>query len=176
MAFPGSYQEQVTKSSLKCRSCDGTRSAAHRAARPEPELSSAERSAGGRRLRPAAELGRGSGPRGGSGARAAASTARAPTSRRCPGGPCPGEVGQVADARAPWRQSTAQARAGEGRPPTLPLSCETLRKPKPAQQGSASHRRSHSKKLAGREGAGWGRPRRLGGSHSDLGGPACPAA
>lgn len=72
MAFPGSYQEQVTKSSLKCRSCDGSRSAAHGAARPEPELSSAERSAGGRRLRPAAELGRGAGPRGGSGAPAAA--------------------------------------------------------------------------------------------------------
>lgn len=180
MAFPGSYQEQVTESSLKCRSCDGSRSAAHGAARPEPELSSAERSAGGRRLRPAAELGRGAGPRGGSGAPAAAlRRVRCPRPHfpPVPRWPLPGR-GRAGGGCA--RLLAAEHRAGAGGrgapPPPLPLSCETLRKPKPAQQGSASHRRSHSKKLAGREGAGWGRPRRLGGSHSDLGGPACPAA
>lgn len=68
--------------------------------------------------------------------------------------------------RAPRRRGRAR-----GAPPPLPLSCETLRKPKPAQQGSASHRRSHSKKLAGREGAGWGRPRRLGAVTLTSGGP-----
>lgn len=160
MAFPGSYQEQVTESSLKCRSCDGTRSAAHGAARPEPELSSAERSAGGRRLRPATELGRGAGPRGGSGAWAAVSAARAPTSRRCPGGPCPGEVGQVADARAPWRQSTTQARTGEGRP--HPLTSQ-LRNVEEAEAGAAGVRVAPALAL---EEAGGKRRRRLGASEA----------
>lgn len=157
MAFPGSYQEQVTKSSLKCRSCDGTRSAAHGAARPEPELSSAERSAGGRRLRPATELGRGAGPRGGSGAPAAAlRRVRCPRPHfpPVPRWPLPRRGGAGGGCTRPLAAEHYAGTDGRGAPPVT----SQLRNVEEAEAGAAGVRVAPALAL---EEAGGKRRRRL---------------